>query len=62
MRAFSITAKEVSEMRLRPLCNVKFGRAALSRLYNDLYIVPERYQETHEALDGISPEPTSQHG
>ena len=46
---------------LRPLCDAKFGRSARSRLYDDLYIVAQRDQETHEALDRISPEPASQH-
>src|SRR5690348_7180702 len=46
---------------LWPLCDAKFGRTVLSRLYHDLYIVPQRHQETHEALDRISPELTSQH-
>jgi hypothetical protein len=43
------------------LCNAKFGRSVLSRLYDNLDIVPQRYQETHEALDRISAELTSQH-
>ena len=45
----------------RPLCDAKFGGTALSRLYDDLYIVPQRDQKTHEALDRVSPELASQH-
>ena len=41
---------------LRPLRDAKLGRTALSRFYDDLHIVPQRGQETHEALNRISPE------
>ena len=49
--------------RHRPLrlCDAKFGRAVLSGLYDNLHIVPQCYQETHEALHRISPELTGQH-
>ena len=47
---------------LRTLRDAKFGRSTRSRFYDDLYIVPQGDQETHEALDRISPEPTRQHG
>jgi len=46
---------------LRPVCDAKFGCTVRSRLYDDLYIVPQCDKETHEALDRISPELTSQH-
>src|SRR5258707_15849854 len=45
----------------RPLRDAKFGGAALSRLHDDLYIVPHRDQEAHEALDRITPELAGQH-
>jgi hypothetical protein len=45
----------------RHLSDAKFGRTALSGLYYDLYIVPQRDQKAHEALDRISPELTGQY-
>jgi hypothetical protein len=45
----------------RHLSDAKFGRTALSGLYYDLYIVPQRDEKAHEALDRISSELTGQH-
>ena len=43
------------------LCDAKFGVTALSRLHDDLYIVPQSDEEAHKALDRISPELACQH-
>ena len=56
------TAHQVSGRQSRALRDAKFGRAAPSRLYDDLHIVAQGDQEAHEALDGISAEPIGQHG
>ena len=43
------------------LRDAKFGRASPSRLYDDLHIVAQGDEETHQALDRISVEVTGQH-
>ena len=43
------------------LCDTKLGSAVLSRLHNDLYILSQRDQKTHETFDRVPSELTGQH-